>query len=276
LWTTVDDDGPHKEDSHKKRKKPWKEDTEGKRVKKQQQFSGAPAAVTTPPVVTQTQEEQDNVPDSTVAAIAMPMLESPHADNTAIADMAAGVINNKPRADGFEWADMDFALERLIDLEKYWKDPPWWTGTSAQPLGLHKSRQERRSVGTVWIKEDLDRSAPAARNKNSLESVKQRFIALLSKPKYRSGVKMIQPNVSWVELSLDEVKQLVQTLVYNYDIEEGSTNDNGEISFVAAQRVSTMCDFKWWDSLSKDFHFRTIKFEDGVTLGPHEMCHQTA
>jgi hypothetical protein len=29
-----------------------------------------------------------------------------------------------------------------------------------------------------------------------LESVKQRFIALLSKPKYRSGVKMIQPNVS--------------------------------------------------------------------------------
>jgi hypothetical protein len=47
------------------------------------------------------------------------MLESPHADNNAIADMAAGVINNKPRADGFEWADMDFALERLIDLEKY-------------------------------------------------------------------------------------------------------------------------------------------------------------
>jgi hypothetical protein len=98
-----------------------KEDTEGKRVKKQQQFSGAPAAVTTctPPAVTQTQEEQDNVPDSTVAAIAMPMLESPHADSTAIADTAAGVINNQPRADGVERADMDFALERLVDLEKY-------------------------------------------------------------------------------------------------------------------------------------------------------------
>jgi hypothetical protein len=50
----------------------------------------------------------------------MPMLESPHADSTAIADTAAGVINNQPRADGVERADMDFALERgLIDLEKY-------------------------------------------------------------------------------------------------------------------------------------------------------------
>jgi DNA-directed RNA polymerase III subunit RPC6 len=88
--------------------------------------------------------------------------------------------------------------------------------------------------------------------------------------------KMIQANVSRVELSLDEVKQLVQTLVYDYDIEEGSINDNGEIAFVAARRVSTMCDFKWWGALSKDFHFRTIKFEDGVTLGPHELHHHTA
>jgi DNA-directed RNA polymerase III subunit RPC6 len=88
--------------------------------------------------------------------------------------------------------------------------------------------------------------------------------------------KMVQANVSRVELSLDEVKQLVQTLVYDYYIEEGSINDNGEISFVAARRVSTMCEFKWWDALSPDFHFRVIKFEDGVTLGPHELHHHTA
>jgi DNA-directed RNA polymerase III subunit RPC6 len=88
--------------------------------------------------------------------------------------------------------------------------------------------------------------------------------------------KMTQANVSRVELSLDEVKQMVQTLVYDYHIEEGSVNVNGEAGFVAARRVSTMCDFKWWDCLSPDFHFRTIKFEDGVTLGPHELHHHTA
>jgi DNA-directed RNA polymerase III subunit RPC6 len=88
--------------------------------------------------------------------------------------------------------------------------------------------------------------------------------------------KMVQANVSRVELSLDEVKQLVQTLVYDYYIEEGLINDNGEVSFLAARRVSTMCEFKWWDALSPDFHFRAIKFEDGVTLGPHELHHHTA
>jgi hypothetical protein len=33
--------------------------------------------------------------------------------------MAVSAINNKPRADRVEGADMHFALERLIDLEKY-------------------------------------------------------------------------------------------------------------------------------------------------------------
>lgn len=88
--------------------------------------------------------------------------------------------------------------------------------------------------------------------------------------------KMVQAKVSRVELSLDEVKQLVQTLVYDYYIEEGVVNDNGEVRYVLARRVSTMCDFKWWDALSPDFHFRTIKFEDGVVLGPHEPHHHTA
>mmetsp|Transcript_87008 Transcript_87008/g.251312 ORF Transcript_87008/g.251312 Transcript_87008/m.251312 type:complete len:326 (+) Transcript_87008:378-1355(+) len=87
--------------------------------------------------------------------------------------------------------------------------------------------------------------------------------------------KMIQANVSRVELSLDEVKQLVQTLVYDYQVEEFE-DDNGELRYVAARRVTTLCDFKWWDALSPDFHFRSIKFEDGVIIAPHELHHHTA
>lgn len=89
--------------------------------------------------------------------------------------------------------------------------------------------------------------------------------------------KMVQAKVSRVELNLDEVKQLVQTLVYDYYIEAGgAVNDKGEIRYVLARRVSTMCDFKWWDALSPDFHFRAIRFEDGVILGPHEPHHHTS
>jgi DNA-directed RNA polymerase III subunit RPC6 len=88
--------------------------------------------------------------------------------------------------------------------------------------------------------------------------------------------KMVQAKVSRVELNSDEVKQLVQTLVYDYYIEAGTVNDNGEIRYVLARRVSTMCDFKWWDALSPDFHFRSIRFEDGVVMGPHEPHHHTS
>lgn len=88
--------------------------------------------------------------------------------------------------------------------------------------------------------------------------------------------KMKQIEVSKVELSLDEIEQLVQTLVYDHLIEEGSVTSQGDVRYVAARRISTMCEFKWWDVLSPDFHFRTIRFEDGVTLGPHELHHHTA
>lgn len=88
--------------------------------------------------------------------------------------------------------------------------------------------------------------------------------------------KMKQIEVSKVELSLEEIQQLLQTLVYDHLIEEGSVLANGEVRYVAARRVSTMCEFKWWDALSPDFHFRAIRFEDGVTLGPHELHHHTA
>ena len=87
---------------------------------------------------------------------------------------------------------------------------------------------------------------------------------------------MAQKNVSKVQLSPDEMKQLMETLVYDYRLEVSSHNDSGEPLYVQARRITPLCDFKWWDALSPDFHFRGITFEDGVTLGPHEPHHHTA
>ena len=101
--------------------------------------------------------------------------------------------------------------------------------------------------------------------------------------------KMKEANVSKVNLSLEEIRQLVQTLVYDYMVEttagsggggdDGEDNDGGgggEELYIAARRVSSMCDFKWWDVLSNDFQYRQVKFEDGVTLAAHEPHHHTA
>lgn len=55
--------------------------------------------------------------------------------------------------------------------------------------------------------------------------------------------KMIQANVSRVQLSVQEVKQLVQTLVYDNHIEEEET-EKGESVFVASRRITPMCEFK--------------------------------
>mmetsp|Transcript_18480 Transcript_18480/g.41072 ORF Transcript_18480/g.41072 Transcript_18480/m.41072 type:complete len:397 (-) Transcript_18480:983-2173(-) len=103
--------------------------------------------------------------------------------------------------------------------------------------------------------------------------------------------KMTEANVSRVRLSLGEIRQLVRTLVYDYMVEEtapapfaavggsgrggGGSGGREEELYVAARRVSTVCDFKWWDVVDPDFHFRQIKFEDGVTLAAHEPHHHT-
>lgn len=89
--------------------------------------------------------------------------------------------------------------------------------------------------------------------------------------------KMKEAKVSRVELSIGEVQQLVQTLIYDYSIEEGSTtNATGEVCYVSARPVQTpLSTFKWWDCLSPDFHFRAIQFEDGVTLSAHEPHHHS-
>jgi DNA-directed RNA polymerase III subunit RPC6 len=82
--------------------------------------------------------------------------------------------------------------------------------------------------------------------------------------------KMVQANVSRVQLSVKEIQQIMQTLVYDYIIELADDNEKAEVVYVAAKRITPMCDFKWWDALSPDFHFRAIQFEDGVALSAHE------
>jgi len=89
--------------------------------------------------------------------------------------------------------------------------------------------------------------------------------------------KIKQAQISRVPLDLENVQQVVQTLAFDYLIEQSSVNQKGEALFVAARRVTNMCDFRWWDGiLSDDFHFRTIRFEDDVVLRPHEHHHHTA
>lgn len=56
--------------------------------------------------------------------------------------------------------------------------------------------------------------------------------------------KMVQANVSRVQLSLEEVQQLMQTLAYDRLVESNTENEHGEALFVAARRVTPMCDFK--------------------------------
>lgn len=88
--------------------------------------------------------------------------------------------------------------------------------------------------------------------------------------------KVVQANVSRVKLSLDEIRQLMRTLVYDYLVEETEKEADGSINYVASRRVTPMCDFKYWsDALAPDFHFRAIQFEDGVTLAAHEPHYHT-
>jgi DNA-directed RNA polymerase III subunit RPC6 len=56
--------------------------------------------------------------------------------------------------------------------------------------------------------------------------------------------KMKQFSVSRVQLGLEDIQQLIQTLAFDYLIEQSDINEAGEALFIAAKRVSTMCDFK--------------------------------
>jgi DNA-directed RNA polymerase III subunit RPC6 len=94
--------------------------------------------------------------------------------------------------------------------------------------------------------------------------------------------KIQQSNVSRVALSNDDIGQLMRTLVYDHLVEEvpdhrenNSTGHEHRV-YQVSKRLSSVCDFAWWDTLKDDFHFRTIVFEDGITLGPHEPHYHTS
>jgi DNA-directed RNA polymerase III subunit RPC6 len=88
--------------------------------------------------------------------------------------------------------------------------------------------------------------------------------------------KMIESKVSKVQLSMDDIQQLMQTLAYDHLIEDAGMNAQEEMLYIAARRVTPMCEFKWWDAVSPDFHYRKIRFEDGVELEAHEPHYHTA
>jgi DNA-directed RNA polymerase III subunit RPC6 len=95
-----------------------------------------------------------------------------------------------------------------------------------------------------------------------------------------------QKEISNVALSLEDVRQLVQTLVLDYSLEEEEDEDEDETimdasrkeeaRFAVPRKVSVPCEFVWWEAIEPDFAFRTVVFEDGVMLAPHEPHYQTA
>ncbi|GAX17733.1 DNA-directed RNA polymerase III subunit RPC6 [Fistulifera solaris] len=85
-----------------------------------------------------------------------------------------------------------------------------------------------------------------------------------------------QKEISNVALSLEDVRQLVQTLVLDYSLEEEERGPNEEAVFGVPRKVSVPCEFTWWEAIEPDFGFRTVVFEDGVLLAPHEPHYQTA
>mmetsp|Transcript_20985 Transcript_20985/g.32014 ORF Transcript_20985/g.32014 Transcript_20985/m.32014 type:complete len:348 (-) Transcript_20985:322-1365(-) len=88
--------------------------------------------------------------------------------------------------------------------------------------------------------------------------------------------KMIQMKISRVQLNMEEVKQLLQTLVYDYLIEQETVNSQGMSVFVAARKVNCVSEFKGWNVLDRDFHFRRIRYDDGLVLKAHEPHHHSA
>ncbi|GAX22915.1 DNA-directed RNA polymerase III subunit RPC6 [Fistulifera solaris] len=86
-----------------------------------------------------------------------------------------------------------------------------------------------------------------------------------------------QKEISNVALSLEDVRQLVQTLVLDYSLEEQEERmGQDDVLFGVPRKVSVPCEFTWWEAIEPDFGFRTVVFEDGVVLAPHEPHYQTA
>jgi DNA-directed RNA polymerase III subunit RPC6 len=81
--------------------------------------------------------------------------------------------------------------------------------------------------------------------------------------------------ISRVELSSSDVLQLIQTLIYDYMVEEiitsSSSSDSSNTVYVAARKVTPLCEFNWWEILDNDFQYRNIRFEDNITLSAQEL-----
>ena len=85
--------------------------------------------------------------------------------------------------------------------------------------------------------------------------------------------KIQKSQISRVELSSNDVLQLIQTLIFDYMVEEiTSTNDT---LYIAARKVTPLCEFNWWEILDNDFHFRNVRFEDNITLSAQELHYHT-
>jgi hypothetical protein len=101
----------HEKGSHKKKKKTRLEDTDEKRAAKRLCSIRSPAAVTTPPVVSQT---QDSSTSTTIeeGPFIVDAASPTNADNAAIANMAAGATDDSTPNDA-GGNNIDFALRRL-------------------------------------------------------------------------------------------------------------------------------------------------------------------
>jgi len=146
---------------------------------------------------------------------------------------------------------------------------------------LYELQPSKELTGGVWYSDlEFDHSFIAELRNFILHCVRR-----LNNGKgctiYEIQNKMVQGKVSKVQLQLKDIEQLIHTLVYDYMIEEIATTDdagNTVVLYVHARRVSTPCaEFKWWNSgvLDSDFHFRTLRFDDGVVLAPHEPHYHT-
>jgi DNA-directed RNA polymerase III subunit RPC6 len=91
--------------------------------------------------------------------------------------------------------------------------------------------------------------------------------------------KIHMAQISRVELSSSDVMQLIQTLIYDFMVEEITTstlsNGTDDTRYIAARKVTPLCEFNWWEVLDNDFHYRNIRFEDSITLSAQELHYHT-
>lgn len=144
------------------------------------------------------------------------------------------------------------------------------TAKSKKLYMLFDLQPAKELTGGVWYSNlEFDHEFISRLRSFLVQTCRQRSHSLLE-----LHLALEQKKVSNVELSVDDVQQLVQTLVFDYSLEEEEGEE--ESRFVVPRRVSVPCDFTWWEALEPDFCFRTVLFEDGVALVPHEPHYQTA